>query len=307
MGRCAQTGPDVREPRRGRLSTGRSSNTAEVSSTNKPAMLAVSLLALGLILATIGVVAVAPTRYAAASTTTISAGAVSVNLPMPLQADLAASASGCTNAPGPTITLSGVMALGGLDVQLTFQNNVDGTHQYTSNDPVTANVIPSGDPISIPKQPVDGGVGGNPWIWFMFTDPSGNAMTSPVFLGRCVQGLKGVDAPLVLPATATADIMGGTCSNKGSTISLSGQLSLSGLDGMLMFANSDNPVGGPHQANVMSAMSVTLIPAGDSITFAKQPSLGGVGGNPWIYLDFTDPAGMFPDPPMLLGRCVQNF
>lgn len=264
------------------------------------------LLALALVLAAIGLVALAP-RSAAGNTNAIGVESVSATLPMALQAELSASASECTNAPGPQVTLSGVLALGGMGVQLTFQNNADGTHQYSTTTTATANVIPSGDPISIPKQPVDGGVGGNPWIWFMFTDPSGNALSSPVFLGRCVQGLSGVNAPLSIPALATADVMGGSCSNTGSQITLSGQMSLSGLNGMIMFANSDNPVGGPHQANVAAAMSVTLIPAGMSIAFQKQPSLGGVGGNPWIFLAFTDGTGNPLTDPVLLGRCVQNF
>jgi len=57
----------------------------------------------------------------------------------------------------------------------------------------------------------------------------------------------------------------------------------------------------------MSAVSVVLIPAGQSITFAKQPSLGGTGGNPWIYLQFLDGKGGALTDPVLLGRCVQDF
>lgn len=278
---------------------------AEVSSTNKP-IVYVGLIALALVLAAFSLVLAVPATRAT-NTNAITTTSVSESLPMPMQTSLSATASGCTNAPGPTITLSGVAALGGLWVDLTFQNNADGTHTFTSESQVTANVVPANDPITIPKQPVDGGVGGNPWIWFEFTDPSGNAMTSPMFLGRCVQGLTGVNAALTVAALATAHIDGGTCSNTGSTISLSGEMSLSGLNGMLMFANSNNPVGGPHSTNVAAAMSVVLIPAGQSITFQKQPSLGGVGGNPWIFLDFTDSLGNFPTDPVLLGRCVQNF
>lgn len=277
----------------------------EVAHTNKT-ILMVSLLAMSLLAGVVGVAAIAPAGTAS-GTNAIGVESVSANIPMPLQASIMASASGCTNAPGPTVTLSGSMALAGLGVEMIFQNNADGTHQYTSTSTSKATLIPSGDPISVPKQPVDGGTGGNPWIWFEFTDPSGNALMTPVFLGRCVQGLSGVNDPLVIPSIATATVTGGSCSNTGSTISLSGELKLSGLNALLMFANSNNPVGGPHQANVMASIGVVLIPAGESITFAKQPSLGGVGGNPWIYLAFTDGKGNPVMDPVLLGRCVQNF
>ncbi len=46
-------------------------------------------------------------------------------------------------------------------------------------------------------------------------------------------------------------------------------------------------------------------PAGETIVFPKQPSLG--GGNPWICLAFLTGNG---DPILdkfLLGRCVQDF
>ncbi len=211
------------------------------------------------------------------------------------------------NAPGPQVTLSGEVALGGLETKLIFQNNLQGTHTYEDTTTATAVVIPAGESIAIPKQPVYGGTGGNPFIWLQFTDVNGNGMTDPVFLGRCVQGLSGVDAGLVIPAIATATVTGGSCSNTGSTISLSGELKLSGLNARLMFANNDNPVGGPHEANVMASVSVVLIPAGESITFAKQPALGGAGGNPWIYLQFLDGKGKALDDPILLGRCVQDF
>ena len=275
--------------------------------TNKP-IFAVGLIALGLILAAFGVAAVSPQgSTVTAATNAVGVESVSADIPMSLQASIDAASSGCTNAPGPQVTLSGELALGGLETKMIFQNNVQGTHTHEDTSTATAVVIPAGESISIPKQPAYGGTGGNPWIWLQFTDVNGNGMTDPLFLGRCVQGLSSVDAPLTIAALATATVTGGTCSNTGSTISLSGELKLSGLNAMLMFANNDNPVGGPHQANVMSAVSVVLIPAGQSITFAKQPSLGGVGGNPWIYLQFLDGKGGALTDPVLLGRCVQDF
>lgn len=265
------------------------------------------LIAFGLLLAVFGVAAVSPQGYTASGTNAIGVESVSANIPMSLQAAIAASASGCTNAPGPQVTLTGELALGGLGIELIFQNNVQGTHTFTTTTTATAVVIPAGQSIAIPKQPVDGGTGGNPWIWLQFTDVNGNALMDPVFLGRCVQGLSGVNAPLSIASVATATIDAGSCSNTGSSITLSGELSLSGLNADILFANSNNPVDGPHSANVMTAVNVVLIPAGQSISFAKQPPLGGVGGNPWIYLAFLSGQGVPLTDPVLLGRCVQDF
>ena len=48
-----------------------------------------------------------------------------------------------------------------------------------------------------------------------------------------------------------------------------------------------------------------IIPAGESITFAKQQPLDGAGGNPLIFLQFTDGDGAPLSEEFFLGRCVQ--
>ncbi len=45
--------------------------------------------------------------------------------------------------------------------------------------------------MSFPKQPVQGGVGGNPWISVRFADSAGQPIGSETLLGRCVQLLPG--------------------------------------------------------------------------------------------------------------------
>src|SRR5207249_740796 len=118
-----------------------------------------------------------------------ASGAASVSTTVTIPASVAASvtADGCTNNPGPFITLSGELALGGITARLTFQNNVKGTHTHTED--VTADVVilPEGETIRFAKQPPLGGVGGNPRISIQFLDGSGNPLGAPIFLGRCVQ------------------------------------------------------------------------------------------------------------------------
>jgi len=267
----------------------------------------VSLLAIGLAIAALG--ALPPVAGGESNTSGgISSGTtVSAWVPEGITAHTDVSTSGCDNSPGPYITLSGELALGGLGIELIFQNNVKGTHTHVEETTATVIVIPAGDSITIPKQPVLGGVGGNPFIWLQFTDANGNALSGEIFLGRCVQGLMAADGSFVISALASATVEGGSCSNHGSTISLSGELSLSGINARLIFRNNDNPVGGPHQHNEDTTVTIVLIPAGTTIEFPKQPPLGGVGGNPWIYLAFTDAQGNPVSERFLLGRCVQDF
>src|SRR5256712_119302 len=112
---------------------------------------------------------------------------VSTTFETPVNVQTSISTSGCSNSPGPTITLQGALSLGGIGVKLLFENNVIGTHTYTVESTASATVIPQGQSIQIPKQPVLGGVGGNPWIFLQFTDGKGNVVSDSFLLGRCVQ------------------------------------------------------------------------------------------------------------------------
>lgn len=92
---------------------------------------------------------------------------------------------GCTNKRGPFITLSGVLTLKGVKARLIFRNNINGPHEAEAT--VDIGVIPDGHTITIPKQPVLGGVGGNPLISVQFRDSKGAPIGEEVFLGRCNQ------------------------------------------------------------------------------------------------------------------------
>jgi hypothetical protein len=113
---------------------------------------------------------------------------VSTKYSLPMKAYCKVTESGCYNSPGPTITLEGVIALGGLGANLIFQNNEKGTHTATVTYGTNVTLLALGGAIEIPKQPVQGGVGGNPHIWIQFHDGQGNNLTKEIYLGRCVQG-----------------------------------------------------------------------------------------------------------------------
>jgi len=211
----------------------------------------------------------------------------------------------CSNSPGPTITLSGALAFDGIDLKAIFRNNVKGTHEYTDTFSVSGVLLPDGESITIPKQPVLGGAGGNPFIWVQFLDGAGHALTDEIFLGRCVQGLTtNIDPSFFLNALVTGEASIDCVNHPGPFITFGGGFTTSGLKARFIFRNNDNPVGGPHEAIV--TRDFTLLSSFTKIAFPKQPSLGGAGGNPLVYLQFVDADGHALTDEIALGRCVQS-
>jgi len=223
-----------------------------------------------------------------------------VSAPIGLQMNINAvvNEEGCLNHPGPTITLGGEIGLGTVGARVTFANNAKGTHSATVTTSYDA-VLLLGGTLQIPKQPVLGGVGGNPHIFLQFHDGKGNNLSQEFYLGRCVQGLN-VSAELLSEALARATIHGDCSNNPGPWITLGGDITLSGLNARIIFRNN---LKGTHWAEE-DAKDIVLIPAGSKITIPKQPPLGGAGGNPIISFEFTD--GQDPiTQKVVLGRCVQ--
>lgn len=228
---------------------------------------------------------------------------VAAEFQAPLQLKGTVETIGCTNNPGPQISFDGSIVFpGGVTTQFIFRNNEKGTHEATETVTADVAVVSPGGTITIPKQPVNGGVGGNPFIWFQLMDGRRSPLTGEIYLGRCVQGPVETDFYALLDAVTTVAVADCT-NNPGPFIYMDGGVSFDrGVMARFIFRNNDNPVGGPHQAD--SVADVTLVPAGYSIRIPKQPVEGGVGGNPWISVQFlsgTQPVGR----ETLLGRCVQ--
>ena len=97
----------------------------------------------------------------------------------------------CTNNPGPFINVSGSVSFSGVKARFIFRNQrTDGApHEAIATVDLTG--IQEGFTLRFPKQPVLGGVGGNPWISVRFADGSGNALGEEILLGRCVQLMPG--------------------------------------------------------------------------------------------------------------------
>jgi len=96
------------------------------------------------------------------------------------------SGASCSGKGGTEMRLTGDMKLSGVSANLIFRNNEKGTHEHSEDD-VTVNVVilPDGDSISFDKRPPQGGAGGNPHVYFQFTDGNNAGMGSEMYLGRC--------------------------------------------------------------------------------------------------------------------------
>lgn len=210
-------------------------------------------------------------------------------------------ANQCENSPGPYITLNGKLSLGSFGMQLVFRNNMKGTHEHTEGVMSDVVIISTGESITIPKQPVLGGVGGNPHILVQLVDSDGNALSDEMYLGRCVQGLSDLDSLLGVPGLADAFVGSLDCSNSpGPFISVDGDLTLKGVSARIIFRNN---MKGTHETDVVKELE--LMADGLSFTFPKQPVLGGVGGNPHIWLRYVDGEGNVLGEEAYLGRCKQ--
>jgi hypothetical protein len=225
---------------------------------------------------------------------------VTARLSIPMEVNGTVNETGCNNSGGPQVTLAGEIVLGGIQAELVFQNNVKGTHQATASYGTNVVLIPLGAAIKIPKQPVNGGVGGNPHIWIQFHDGAGNNLTEETYLGRCVQGLS-VNAGFIRDVIALAEVISADCSNSpGPTVTIGSTITFSGLHARFIFRNN---VKGTHTAE--QVRDVALVVNGSELTIPKQPVQGGVGGNPLISLQFVDGDGNELDDPVVLGRCTQ--
>src|SRR3989454_3840572 len=108
---------------------------------------------------------------------------------------------------------------------------MQGTHTFTDGHIVDVTVMPANEQIVIPKQPVLGGVGGNPFLWVQFIDTKGIALSGEIFVGRCVQGAGWhVTQAAVTTASAVATFTVEGCENSpGPFISFTSGVTMAGL------------------------------------------------------------------------------
>src|SRR5262245_54569674 len=206
-----------------------------------------------------------------------------------------------SNHPGPYITMEGELTLGAIDAVLIFRNNEKGTHERTEDITVRCS-LSSQQSIRFNKQPPLGGVGGNPFIFLQLLDDKGDQLSDKILLGRVVQGLLPIDLNYLNFVDVVAQIAGSCSNSPGPFITLDGDLCFRGINARLIFQNSPQP-NAPHQRTEAVEFNFELTHPSGPIHFAKQPPLGGVGGNPLIYVRFESGAECSDE--IYLGRCVQ--
>jgi hypothetical protein len=111
----------------------------------------------------------------------------------------------------------------------------------------------------------------------------------------------GVNANLSMPAHVNLIVNETDCDNSpGPWITIEGDIVLGNVCAKVLFSNNAK---GTHTAEVVGEADVVLS-LGEKITIPKQPSRGGVGGNPHISIQFTDGNGEALSEEVYLGRCV---
>ncbi len=212
--------------------------------------------------------------------------------------DAAVLAANC--GVSPVVTLDGKITLSGLGLRLTFRNNEKGTHENVQEVTSDVVVVPNGQTIAIPSFSADGTTK-DPYVWVQLVDGNGNAVTGELLLGRCADGLANVATTAPVVATAHVDVE--SCDNTGSSVSVTGKVTLSGLTMRVIFRDS---LDAKSSTVVTTQASLVVVPLDQAFTIPKQPSRGGVGGNPWIYAQFIDGSGNALGSQVLLGRCVPS-
>jgi len=230
------------------------------------------------------------------------AASVTASIDQPASVLVREAAEGCNNNPGPFITMSGELRLGGVNARLILTNNRKFTHVASADITTDITILEAGDQIQFAKQPSRGGVGGNPHIYLWFNDCDGGMLTPrPTYLGRCVQGLNPASLNFELPTDLEVEVGSDACTNSpGPFININGEIRLGGLCGTLIFTNQKKFVH-VHEEDVLA--DIVLIEEGETLTFSKSPAQGGAGGNPFIWLQLLDGAGQEIGDASFLGRC----
>ena len=248
------------------------------------------------------VVVVAATALTLTLTTGAEAGrAVQEDVSLPLTVTLSGTVGECTNT-GSSITLGATIGVGALGLTTIFKNNVKGTKEVTLG--TSSMTVSDATVEELPKQPVLGGTGGNPYISVGLARENASGVLSLVsptrLVGRCVQG--GTLAPetvtSTLPTSAAALATGITCSSKGSEVGLDTSAASGGLYAVIVFDNNINKV-----VHRRIEAGDAVVPLKGGTTKKGWGQSNGAGGNPLVYLQWDDGDATTTNPEYFLGRC----
>lgn len=105
-----------------------------------------------------------------------------------------------------------------------------------------------------------------------------------------------------LPTEASFTIQTSACSAApGPQISLEGALTLTGLNTAVIFRNT-----GPQVPQEPVIVEQVVVPANDQFSTPAQTIVGGLGANPYLWIQIEDAKGRPLTSEMFLGRCEQG-
>lgn len=227
-------------------------------------------------------------------------GTLRADVPIPADAFLTI-APACTVGPGRVVTLRGQLELGGVDARLIVRNNVRGTHERFDDVAASVVLVPADTVVTIPETSATASANA-PAIYVQLVDAAGLPLTEEVAIGTCGDAPFPMRTAISLPALANLAVSVSDCANAGGPrITLGGTVELTGLSARLVAR--DPSTGALEGAVTLGAPVVAL--AATTLEIPKQPSRGGVGGNPWIWVQLVGADGAPLSDELFVGRCVE--
>ena len=105
-----------------------------------------------------------------------------------------------------------------------------------------------------------------------------------------------------LPAALSLSIQTTACAGTpGPQVSLQGDLTLTGLNASVIFRNT-----GPQVSQEPFSVNQVIVPADQKVSTPAQSITGGLGNNPYIWLQVADSKGRPLTGEIFLGRCDQG-
>lgn len=220
-----------------------------------------------------------------------------VTMPAQVQSSVSCAPS------GTSVTITGGLELAGLGAQVVMRNNEKGTHERTDDLGASLVLIPADARLEIPTATAQGAPVEDPIVSIQLLDADGVPVAGEIVLGSCIEGSLTVDAAALLPAIVELHVGVAGCANQpGPTVTVEGAVTFSGLQQRLVVRDGS---GGAVAGQVVLDAEIVALRPGETLSVPKQPSRGGVGGNPWIWVRLHDGAGASLSEEILVGRCVQ--
>jgi hypothetical protein len=228
--------------------------------------------------------------------------ALNRDIQVPMSQTVTVDALTCSDEGGKISINGGLVDLRGLAVRIDFRNNLKGTHTATRTTIVDLGRVKLADEHAVAEAAGTSSTG-NTYVSFQLVDGQENPISDEVFLGRCGEASGSVPLRSPQPAKAVVNTLSRNCGrSSGPVVNVSSTLELEGMKLRFAFRDTDD-ISTPPRASWIAPATLTLVNAGQQIELYKQPSLGGVGGNPFIYVTIVDATGRELSEEVLLGRC----